>query len=184
MTDYFHLDMPREQLLGLSSLGLAHLGDAVYELMVRSWLCLHGKATNKGLHKAAVTYVSAPAQARRAEKILPMLREEEADVFRRGRNSHTAAIPKGAYTVALCIEGKQLSSEELAQKLGELGTGGTSSVAFIIGSSHGISPTLKAACNLRISMSKMTFPHMLARVMLTEQIYRAYTIIADKKYHK
>jgi len=95
-----------------------------------------------------------------------------------------AAIPKGAFTVALCIEGKQLSSEELAQKLGELGTGGTSSIAFIIGSSHGISPTLKAACNLRISMSKMTFPHMLARVMLTEQIYRAYTILADKKYHK
>lgn len=95
-----------------------------------------------------------------------------------------SAIPKGAFTVALCIEGKQLSSEELAAKLGELGTGGTSSVAFIIGSSHGISPTLKASCNMRISMSKMTFPHMLARVMLTEQIYRAYTILADKKYHK
>lgn len=95
-----------------------------------------------------------------------------------------SAIPKGAFTIALCIEGKQLSSEELAAKFSDLGTGGTSSVAFIIGSSHGIAPTLKASCNLRMSMSKMTFPHMLARVMLTEQIYRAFTIIADKKYHK
>lgn len=106
--DYFHLSAGQDTILGLSSLGLAHLGDAVYELMVRSWLCLHGKATNKGLHKAAVTYVSAPAQARRAEKILPLLREEEADVFRRGRNSHTAAIPKGAsvgeYHTATALE--------------------------------------------------------------------------------
>ncbi len=95
-----------------------------------------------------------------------------------------AAIPKGAFTVALCIEGKQLSSEELARKFEDLSTGGTSSVVFIIGSSHGISPSLKASCNMRISMSKMTFPHMLARVMLTEQIYRAFTILSDKKYHK
>jgi len=96
MTDYFHLNLPREELLNLSSLGLAHLGDSVFEVMVRSWLCLHGKATNKGLHKAAITYVSAPAQAQRCQKFLPMLTEEEQDVFRRGRNSHTAAVPKGA----------------------------------------------------------------------------------------
>ena len=94
--DYFHLSAEQGTINGLSSLGLAHLGDAVYELMVRSWLCLHGKATNKGLHKAAITYVSAPAQAQRCQKFLPMLTEEEQDVFRRGRNSHTAAVPKGA----------------------------------------------------------------------------------------
>ena len=93
--DYFHLSAGQE-INQISSLGLAHLGDGVYELMVRAWLCLHGKATNKGLHKAAITYVSAPAQAQRAEKILPVLTEEEQDVFRRGRNSHTAAVPKGA----------------------------------------------------------------------------------------
>ena len=105
--DYFHLSAGQE-INQISSLGLAHLGDAVYELMVRSWLCLHGKATNKGLHKAAVTYVSAPAQAQRAEKILPVLTEEEQDVFRRGRNSHTAAVPKGAsigqYHTATAVE--------------------------------------------------------------------------------
>ena len=94
--DYFHLSAEQDTINGISSLGLAHLGDAVYELMVRSWLCLHGKATNKGLHKAAITYVSAPAQAQRCQKFLPILTEEEQEVFRRGRNSHTAAVPKGA----------------------------------------------------------------------------------------
>lgn len=106
--DYFHLNAEQGTINGLSSLGLAHLGDAVYELMVRSWLCLHGKATNKGLHKAAITYVSAPAQAQRCQKFLPLLTEEEQDVFRRGRNSHTAAVPKGAsigeYHTATALE--------------------------------------------------------------------------------
>ena len=94
--DYFHLSAGQDLIDGISSLGLAHLGDGVYELMVRSWLCLDGKATNKGLHKAAVTYVAAPAQAQRVQKILPLLDEEEQEVFRRGRNSRTAAVPKGA----------------------------------------------------------------------------------------
>ena len=106
--DYFHLSATQDNINQISSLGLAHLGDAVYELMVRSWLCLHGKATNKGLHKAAITYVSAPAQAQRCQKILPILTEEEQDVFRRGRNSHTAAVPKGAsvgeYHTATALE--------------------------------------------------------------------------------
>ena len=96
MIDYFHLNMDAEQLLNLSSLGLAHLGDGVYELMVRSWLCLHGKATARNLHRATVGYVAAPAQARRAERILPLLTQEEADVFRRGRNTAPHSVPKGA----------------------------------------------------------------------------------------
>ncbi len=106
--DYFHLSVGQETLEQISSLGLAHLGDAVYELMVRSWLCLQGKATNTGLHRAAVGYVSAPAQARRMEKILPMLTEEERAVYRRGRNCHTPAAPKGAsvaeYHAATALE--------------------------------------------------------------------------------
>ena len=106
--DYFHLAAGQDTIDQISSLGLAHLGDAVYELMVRSWLCLHGKATNKGLHRAAVTYVSAPAQARRAQTILPTLTEEEQAVYRRGRNTHTAAIPRGAsvgeYHAATALE--------------------------------------------------------------------------------
>ena len=95
-----------------------------------------------------------------------------------------AAIPKGSFKIAMCIEGKQLSSEKLAAKLSALASGGTSSVALVIGSSHGLARTLKADCDLLLSMSEMTFPHMLARVMLTEQLYRAFTIIGGKKYHK
>ena len=96
MTDYFNLHMPREQLLNLSSLGLAHLGDSVFEVMVRSWICLSGKAKVKDLHRATVKYVAAPAQAARMERILPVLTEEEHDVFRRGRNTAPHSVPKAA----------------------------------------------------------------------------------------
>ena len=106
--DYFHLSAGQDTIDQISALGLAHLGDGVYELMVRSHLCLHGKATNAGLHKAAVKYVSAPAQARLAHVILPVLSEEEQAVYRRGRNSRTAAVPKGAsvgeYHAATALE--------------------------------------------------------------------------------
>ena len=71
--DYFHVSAGPDQLGQLSSLALAYLGDGVYEVMVRTWLCLRGKATNRGLHKAALDYVSAPAQARLVQKILPIL---------------------------------------------------------------------------------------------------------------
>ena len=106
--DYFHLSAGQDTIEHISALGLAHLGDGVYELMVRSHLCLRGKATNAGLHRAAVRYVSAPAQARLAHAILPRLTEEEHAVYRRGRNSHTAAVPKGAsvgeYHAATALE--------------------------------------------------------------------------------
>ncbi len=94
--DYFHIQMDRDALLGLSSLGLAHLGDGVFEVMVRAWLCLHGKARARDLHKATVRYVSAPAQAARLEKILPLLTQDEQDVFRRGRNADPHSVPRAA----------------------------------------------------------------------------------------
>lgn len=96
MTDYFHLNIEQDKLLSLSSLGLAHLGDSVYEVMVRSWLCLHGAAKVKDLHRATVSYVAAPAQAKRTERILPILTQEEQDVFRRGRNTAPHSVPKAA----------------------------------------------------------------------------------------
>ena len=106
--DYFHLNQPADEIRAVSNLGLAHVGDGVFELMVRSWLCIHGKATNRGLHKATIRYVAAPAQAKAAEKILPLLSEEEADVFRRGRNANTHTIPKAAsreeYQAATALE--------------------------------------------------------------------------------
>lgn len=108
MTDYLHLNMSRDELLATSSLGLAHLGDAVFEVLVRGWLAVHGKAKPKDLHKATVGYVSAPAQAAMAERILPLLSEEEADVFRRGRNAAPHSIPKaasrGQYQTATALE--------------------------------------------------------------------------------
>ena len=96
MTNYFQLDVSPDQLRAISTLGLAHLGDGAFELMVRSWLCLHGKATSKGLHRATVRYVAAPAQAKAVEKILPLLTEEEGDVFRRGRNTSPHSVPQNA----------------------------------------------------------------------------------------
>lgn len=88
------------------------------------------------------------------------------------------------FTVAMCVEGKQLSSEQLAKKLGDLGNSGFSTVSFIVGSSFGLAESLKAECGLRLSMSPMTFPHELARVMLFEQVYRAFSILNNSKYHK
>lgn len=94
--DYFHLSASREELLNMSSLGLAHLGDGVFELMVRAWLCLHGKVKVKDLHRATVRYVAAPAQAAAMERLLPLLTDEEADVYRRGRNTAPHSVPRAA----------------------------------------------------------------------------------------
>lgn len=96
MTDYFTLHMTEDQLRAISSVGLAHMGDAVYEVMVRGYLCTHGGATGKGLHRATVELVCAPRQAALSEKILPLLTEEEQAVFRRGRNANVHTIPQHA----------------------------------------------------------------------------------------
>ena len=96
MTDYFAVQLPPEQIRAISSIGLAHLGDAVFELLVRTWLCAGGKATGRGLHRATVALVCAPRQAELAEKILPLLTQEEQDVFRRGRNTSPHSVPQNA----------------------------------------------------------------------------------------
>ena len=96
MTQYFSIRLPDDEIRAISSIGLAHLGDAVYELLVRTYLCAHGKATGKGLHRATVELVRAPAQAEATEKILPLLTEEEQAVFRRGRNANVQSIPQNA----------------------------------------------------------------------------------------
>lgn len=95
-----------------------------------------------------------------------------------------AAVPRGAAVVALCVEGKQCTSEELAAWLSQKAASGMPDAAFIIGSSHGLDAAVKAAAEKRLSMSEMTFPHQLARVMLLEQLYRAFSINAGTQYHK
>lgn len=90
----------------------------------------------------------------------------------------------GVFNIAMCVEGKLISSEELSIKLDNCGTRGFSTVNFIIGSSFGIAQSVKDRCDFRLSMSRMTFPHQLARVVLLEQIYRAFQISKGTKYHK
>ena len=94
------------------------------------------------------------------------------------------AVRKGAYLVALCVEGKQISSEELAALLAQRAVSGAGDVAFVIGSSHGLDERVKRAAQARISLGRITLPHQLARLVLTEQLYRACTINAGMKYHK
>lgn len=86
--------------------------------------------------------------------------------------------------IPMCIEGKQLSSTELSEKISSAGVNGFSAVTFIIGSSFGLADEIKQSGHIKLSMSKMTFPHQLARVMLLEQIYRAFQIADGGKYHK
>ena len=92
-------------------------------------------------------------------------------------------LPPRAYKIALCVEGKQLSSEKFAEKIEKVAaTNGE--IIFVIGSSHGLSETVKSVCDARLSISEMTFPHQLMRVILAEAIYRALNIIKGTKYHK
>ena len=94
-----------------------------------------------------------------------------------------AAMPPRSYRVALCVEGKQFSSEGLAKKLeGVLAENGN--LCLVIGSSHGIAPEVKAACDLRLSVSQLTFPHQMMRVLLLEVLYRCFSIIKGTRYHK
>ena len=94
-----------------------------------------------------------------------------------------ARVPQGAYTVALCVEGKEPDSPALARELGEA-LDRCGKLCFFIGSSHGLSPAVKAAANARISLSRLTFPHGMARVLLLEALYRSMNILAGKRYHK
>ena len=95
-----------------------------------------------------------------------------------------SAIPKQSYVIAMCIEGKQLASRDFAKLFNQKAVEGYSSICLIIGSSHGLSDKVKARRDLRMSFSKMTFPHQLFRLMALEQIYRAFSINAGTKYHK
>lgn len=93
-------------------------------------------------------------------------------------------IPDGAYVFAMCIEGRQLPSVKFSKKIADLALNGKSNIVFIIGSSFGLSDEIKGLSDERFSMSEMTFPHQMARIMLLEQLYRAFQIMHGGKYHK
>ena len=111
-----------------------------------------------------------------AAEIAAGLKKEAAEITRH--------IPSGAYVIAMCIEGQQCSSEELAELFASLANTGRSRLCFVVGSSFGLDEDFKKSAALRLSMSKMTFPHHLARVMLAEQIYRGIMINEGSRYHK
>lgn len=112
----------------------------------------------------------------------PSAREIETALEAEG-DAILAACPARAVKIALCVEGRQFSSEELAEKIGDCAQR-SSDLCLIIGSSYGLSPRVKEAADLRLSISKLTFPHQLMRVILLEALYRAMTIRAGIRYHK
>lgn len=108
MQNYFQPDFSPAQVGAMTNLGLAHIGDGVFELLCRSYLCIRGNKTVLKLHKDTVNLVKAPAQAKFAQALLPHLTPQEQDFFRRGKNAHTHAHPKGAtakeYALATGLE--------------------------------------------------------------------------------
>lgn len=109
-------------------------------------------------------------------EIAAALEREGAEILR--------CLPQDAYTVALCVEGEQLPSEGVARLIAERENSGRPRLCFVIGGSFGLAPAVKSAARLRLSMSRMTFPHHLARVMLIEQLYRGFKINEGSRYHK
>lgn len=92
--NYFEPHLTPDELRAISAIGLAHMGDAVYETLVRTWLCVHGKATGKELHRATIALVCAQKQAELVQRVLPQLTEEELAVYKRGRNANVHAMPR------------------------------------------------------------------------------------------
>ena len=109
---------------------------------------------------------------------------EIAAVIRKEGDRLLQALPQRSYKIALCVEGKQISSEELAKKLADIPLMGTSEITFIIGGAFGMDERVKRAADFRLSISKMTFTHRMMRVILIEQIYRALNILGGGSYHK
>ncbi|MDP6779044.1 MAG: 23S rRNA (pseudouridine(1915)-N(3))-methyltransferase RlmH [Candidatus Latescibacteria bacterium] len=128
-------------------------------------------------HYASVKQVEVKAE--RARKGFPT-----GEILAREGRRLLQAIPDNAYTVALDREGESCGSEELSRKLARLGVGGKSRIAFVIGGAFGLGRSVIERADWRLSLSRMTFPHEMARLILVEQVYRALTIIRGEEYHK
>lgn len=107
-----------------------------------------------------------------------------AEVIEKEGERIIAKIPNNSYVIPLCIEGKMIASTAFAQKIETIALSGKSAVTFIIGGSFGLSDKVKQLADLQLSISSMTFPHQLARMLLLEQVYRAFSILRNSKYHK
>lgn len=154
-------------------------------------LCV-GKLKEKFYTEASAEYVKRLGRHCKIEIVeLPEFRLPEAPSegdIQRALTQEAAAIreklPKGGAVIAMCIEGKLLSSEDLSKKLEQFAVSGKTQLTFLIGGSFGMHQSVKDLADLKLSMSPMTFPHHMARVMLLEQIYRAYQISDGTRYHK
>ena len=159
--------MANVTVISIGTLKEAYLRDAVAEYKKR--LSQYAKVDEINLKEEAIRNEDDPSDVKRAlgleaEKIL-------------------ASVPKDSYKIAMCVEGKEYDSPALAKLIGSaIDTKGK--ITLIIGSSHGLADSVKAECDARLSLSKLTFPHQLMRVILMETLYRSFTILAGKKYHK
>lgn len=154
-------------IISVGTLKEDYLRDALSEYKKR--LSQFARVEDVVIKEERITDENSPAQIKNA------LNTEGVKIL--------GAVPRGAYRIALCVEGVQYSSEQLAEIIGKA-QDAQGKIAFIIGSSHGLSDEVKAAADLKLSFSKLTFPHQLMKVVLTEAIYRSFTIISGKKYHK
>ncbi|MBQ1389202.1 MAG: 23S rRNA (pseudouridine(1915)-N(3))-methyltransferase RlmH [Clostridia bacterium] len=160
--------------------------------MLRVNIICVGKLKEKYLRDAAAEYAKRLA-AYCKFNIIELDEEKTIDVPNRAAIESVlnaegrrilSKIDRSDLVAAMCIEGRQMSSEKFARYISESAVNGVSTVDFIIGGSWGLSDEVKQRASIRLSMSEMTFPHQLARVMLCEQIYRAFSINAGTKYHK
>ena len=154
-------------LISVGTLKEDYLKDAVSEYKKR--LSQYARVDEVNIKEVAIKNEDSPSEIARAldseaEKIL-------------------TAMPADSYKIALCVEGKQFDSPALADII-RSASDKSGKISLVIGSSHGLSEKVKSECALRLSVSKMTFPHQLMRVILMEALYRSFTIIAGKKYHK
>lgn len=145
-----------------------YFSDAVKEYEKR--LSAYCKVVNTEIKETKIPENASAAQINKAI-------EEEGEKI-------LSVLPQKSYKIALAVEGAMLSSEDLAKKIDLSLTGGYSSISFIIGGAFGMSEKVKKSCDMMLSVSRMTFTHRMMRVIILEQIYRAYNILSGGKYHK
>ena len=151
-----------------------------------------GKIKEKYLKDAIAEYVKRLSRFCKLEVCeLPDIKipdnpspSECTELLRAEGESILKHLSKDSYVISLCVEGKQISSEDLADKLASVTLSGKSTIDFVIGGSLGLSDEVKKRSDMRLSFSLFTFPHQLMRLILTEQIYRAFKINANEEYHK
>lgn len=155
-------------VIALGKLKEKYLRDAIDEYVKR--ISAYAKCDIVELNPVRLSDNPSPAEIQNA------LSKEAEEIKKK--------IPNNSYVFSLCIEGKAKSSEDFAKSIQDATLNGKSSIVFIIGSSFGLSPDIKSLSDFKLSFSPMTFPHQLMRVMLLEQIYRAFQINTNGKYHK